>query len=224
MNFVIIHFNTPQLTACLCGSVRKFHPDAKIIIFDNSTVNPFENPEIFCDEYIDNTKNQLINFETELSKYQVVQSIWDLNKCGSARHCITIQWLFDNLDVDEFVLLDSDILLTKPFPFYNSDVPCVCEHETYGGHKDRALPFICYFNLKVLKSKNIRYFDGNRMNGLSNKGQPYDTGASFLEDLISNKIMYKQIRCSDYIVHFKNGSWTNKNYISWLLQNKKYWD
>ena len=61
MNFVIVHFNTPEVTTCLIRSIFKFHTDAKIIVFDNSEKRPFE--KIICDTYYDNTKNQIIDFQ-----------------------------------------------------------------------------------------------------------------------------------------------------------------
>ena len=62
MKFVIVHFNTPELTGCLCGSIRKFHPEAEIVIFDNSDKRPFKNIETLCDVYYDNTQEQLLDF------------------------------------------------------------------------------------------------------------------------------------------------------------------
>lgn len=223
MDFVIIHFNTPELTACLCSSIRKLHKDANIIIFDNSTIRPFENIDVLCDVYIDNTKNQLINFDEEFKNYPIVDSVYKLNKCGSARHCRTVQWLFDNLDTEEFVLLDSDVLLTRKLDFLENKFICSATYEVFPRMKNRFLPFVTYFNLTKIKENKICYFDEKRMNGLSKQGDPYDTGASFLEDIVNKKLPYKNINYKNYLVHFRNGSWSNKSYKSWLIQNKQYW-
>lgn len=223
MIFAIIHFNTPELTACLCSSIRKQHDDSNIIIFDNSTSRPFEHKELLCDSYIDNTKNQHINFDEEFTKYPIVDEVNKLNKCGSARHCRTIQWLFDNLQEDEFVLLDSDVLLTRKLDFIDAQFSCVATYEVFPHMKNRFLPFVTYFNLKKLKENEINYFDATRMNGLSKLGEPYDTGASFLEDVINKKLPYKDINYNNYLVHFRNGSWSNKSYKHWLMQYKQYW-
>lgn len=223
MKFVIVHFNTPELTGCLCGSIRKFHPEAEIVIFDNSDKRPFKNIETLCDVYYDNTQGQLLDFTKEFSGLPIVERIWKMNKCGSAKHCRTVQWLFDNITDDEFVLLDSDVLLTRKLDFLKSDFICSATYEIFPGMKNRFLPFVTYFNLKKIKENVIQYFDEKRMNGLSKFGGPYDTGASFLEDVVKKKLPYKNINYKNYLVHFRNGSWSNKSYQIWLLQNKKYW-
>lgn len=223
MKFVIIHFNTPELTACLCSSIKKFHSDANIVIFDNSDRLPFKNKDILCNSYIDNTNNTIINFDNEFKTLPIVESVWNLNKCGSAKHCRTIQWLFDNLEDDEFVLLDSDVLLIKQLDFFNSKFSCAATYEVFPNMKHRFLPFVTYFNLKLLREKHIHYFDVKRMNGLSIEGEQYDTGASFLEDVINNNLPFLNINFNNYLVHFKNGSWSTKSYQQWLINFKQYW-
>lgn len=222
MNFVIVHFNTPELTACLCKSIKKFHPSSRIFMFDNSDKIPFKYAPLLCNEYYDNTAGTLINFDAELKKYDVDKGVYKLNKCGSAKHCISIQWLLDNLPVDDCVLLDSDVLLTRAFT-WKTMAPIVGEHEKFPGQKDRLLPFICYLNLKEIRDRKLRYFDAARMNGLSAPGAPYDTGASFLEDIIAKHVPMERIRCNSFVVHFKNGSWGTKNAKEWLVANKHCW-
>jgi hypothetical protein len=223
MNFVIIHFNTPELTACLCSSIRKQYEDANIIIFDNSTKRPFENKDVLCNEYIDNTKNQYIDFDEEFKNCPIEEEVEKLNHCGSARHCRTVQWLFDNLKVNDFVLLDSDVLLTRKLDFLDDNFLCAATYEVFPGMKNRFLPFVTYFNLKKIRENNVHYFDEKRMNGLSKQGRQYDTGASFLEDIVKKKLPFRNIDYRKYLVHFRNGSWGNKSYKLWLAQYKKYW-
>ena len=69
INFVIVHYNTPELTTCLCCSILKQHNDAKIFIFDNSDKRPFMNSELFDATYFDNTKGQIIDFDAKLKEY-----------------------------------------------------------------------------------------------------------------------------------------------------------
>lgn len=223
MVFAIVHFNTPELTTCLCSSIYKFYNNAKIIIFDNSDKKPLINYNLFNIQYYDNTKNQLINFDKEFQFYDIDTEVKNLNNCGSARHCRTIQWFIDNLIEDEFILLDSDILLTAPLDFIDKKFICCATVEHYPNMKIRFLPFITYFNLKMIKENNINYFSHDRINGLSKKGKPYDTGASFFEDIYNNHLLYNNINYTNYLVHFKNGSWSNKTYAGWLLKYKKYW-
>ena len=112
INICIVHFNTPLLTECLVKSINKFTPNSKIYIFDNSTKLPF----VYRQDnlvYYDNTKGQIINFDEWLSQYtNRTPRYWKANKCASAQHCYTIQKCIELID-DNFILLDSDVLLKK---------------------------------------------------------------------------------------------------------------
>jgi len=234
MTFVIVHFNTPELTTCLCSSIRKYHPLDKIIIFDNSNKKPFKNSALFNAEYIDNTKEQIIDFNNEFkkTKLKIDDLIVRINNLGSAKHCFTIDYLIKNLKCDEFCLLDSDILLKKKIDFCNNKYITVGElnkkeRNEKNVRKYRILPFIQYFNLKEIKKQNINYFDFSRILGFDAEyTRGYDTGASFYEDVKQKKLKIKSnINLDKYMIHFKGGSW-NKQKISfqeWLLNNKSLW-
>lgn len=56
ITFVIVHYNTPELTTCLCKSISKTHDSYNIVLFDNSDRFKFENVDMFDITYIDNTK------------------------------------------------------------------------------------------------------------------------------------------------------------------------
>ena len=217
MIFAIVHYNTPELTTCLCGSIKKFHLNSHIIIFDNSDKKPFNKAELFDAEYLDNTKQQIINFQHILKP-----KTKSMNNYGSAKHCLSVDYLIHNLSYDDFILLDSDILFTKPIDFIDSNYIAIGTYECFPRQKDRLLPFITYCNRKKIIENNINYFDNNRMSCLS-LGPIYDTGASFLEDILLKKLPIKYIDYKKYIIHFKNGSWSNKSYKNWLLENKKFW-
>jgi hypothetical protein len=232
MNFVIVHFNTPELTTCLIRSIFKLHKDRKIIVFDNSDKKPL--PECVCDSYYDNTKGQIIDFKTELDKYtNKIKESEIINNFGSAKHSITIQWLLNNIN-EPFVLLDSDVLLKKPVDFINPNFGCISDTITYKYNvkwhnynkiKTRIAPFITYFNPKILSENSINFFDTNRMDGLSIEGHDNDTGTSFYEDLFAtNSSLFKKIKYTDYIIHYGKGSYSDyKNAISWCVKYKNLW-
>lgn len=233
MTFVIIHFNTPELTTCLCGSFRKFHPDDKLIIFDNSDKKPFTNAEIFNAEYIDNTKKQIIDFEKEFSKYNIDPLVWKINKLGSAKHSMTIEWIIQHVGDESFCLLDSDILIKKKIDFCNETLVTAGELNTKEqkdyrcyGRPPRILPYIQFINVKKIKELNVHFFEYNKIMGFCIKARPYDTGCSFLEALYKkkqHKYIKANVHLNDYMIHFKGGSWAKTDHKLWLLKHSKLW-
>ena len=229
MKFCIVHYNTPELTTCLCASINKFHDDAEIIIFDNSDKRPFPNDVFDNVKIIDNSKGQLIDFNKviqENSKHLTEREIYAHNTSGcnwgSIKHSASIQWLLDNLH-EEFILLDSDVLLKKSLnEFYNST-------EIIGDvEQGRFVPYVCFLpnNLKE-NFLDIKRFNACKMNT--------DTGGTFIQDIIKNNTPMKRIKWTDYVVHFGNGSWrfgnTSANlpnsskgtFQQFLIENKTYW-
>lgn len=229
-NFLIIHYNTPYLTECLVRSINLFVEDAFIYIFDNSTDKPFkakfDNVTIF-----DNTKGKIINFNEWLNKYpKRNKSHGRVNQWGSAKHCYSVEKCMELID-DNFVLLDSDVLLKR-------DVSNLfIENSVYVGDIvmqpnssiNRVLPFICFINVKMCKENGIHYFDDNHMHGLwkTAEADRYDTGAAFY--LQAKDLNHREIKCSNYVVHYGHGSWHKDdtepkyNVNEWLKMYKKYW-
>lgn len=229
---VIIHYNTPHLTECLVRSINLFVKDAVIYIFDNSNEKPFtakfDNVTVF-----DNTKGQIIDFDKWLENYPRKRfSGGRTNHWGSAKHCYSVEKCMELID-DNFVLLDSDVLLKRDISnLFIEDVMYCGEVITQPSSTvKRILPFICYINVKMCKQYNVHYFDDNYMHGLSKIGDSdrYDTGAAFF--IHSNKYPSREIHCDDYVIHYGHGSWTppsnkKKNIYSineWLEINRKYW-
>lgn len=242
--FSIVHYNTPELTTCLCSSIYRTHPDAHIVIFDNSNKRPFDKCKMFHAEYIDNTQGQLVNFEQELSKYpsrQIQEQSSSGCNFGSAKHSMSVDWLCKHL-VDNFILLDSDVLIKRPVDFIDDNF--ICCSDIIQIHEDiyRILPMISYINVKKMREHNISFFDGSRMHALvdvSSRYNWYDTGASFYEDIVKLNLFHR-IDCNDYIVHYGNGSWRQPNkrpvfdgnrtdvytaepFMEWLFHNQNYW-
>ena len=231
-NIVIIHYNTPHLTECLVRSINLFVKDAVIYIFDNSDKLPFtatfDNVTV-----IDNTKGQLINFDEWLKNYPGrFNSGGKRNQWGSAKHCYSVEKCMELLG-ENFVLMDSDILLKKDISSFFQD-DCIYVGETVlqpSSRIQRLLPFICFINTEMCVGNGIHYFDDNYMHGLrkTENGDRYDTGAIFMKN--ASKFKHVDLKISDYIVHFNNASWINesihKHYVTekeWLTRYKNLWN
>ena len=196
MKFCIVHFNTPVLTKCLLLSIRRHHPHDDVIIFDNSDKYPLGMNRLVNKIY-DNTHGNIINFDAELAKYQyrdvITQTKIGVN-FGSAKHAMSIDWLCNHIG-DDFVLLDSDVLLKRPIDFIDSNYACICDiYKNIDGSKLRCAPMLCYINVHMLSNLGISYFDPERMLGLNKTNEEsmkYDTGSSLYEDLSKTRLIKK---------------------------------
>lgn len=206
----IVHFNTQRLTECLLLSIQKYTPNSHIYLFDNSNKSPFENRLGFDNiTYYDNTKGQIINFDKWLQKYpDRFKSGGKTNTFGSAKHCYSVEKCIELIN-DNFILLDSDVLLKKDISeLYDDKYFYVGETRTQPKSTiKRVLPFICFINVKKCNENGLHYFYEDKMHGLrfTNIGDMYDTGAGFYYHV--NRCPHKHIKCDDYIEHFKGGSW-----------------
>lgn len=234
-NIVIIHYNTPRLTDCLVRSINLFVEDAVIYIFDNSDKLPFSSADKYDNvTLIDNTKGQVINFNEWLNKYPTKRrSHGKVNNWGSAKHCYSIEKCMELLG-ENFLLLDSDILLKKDISDL-FDEECIYVGETITQPLStikRILPFMCFINVDMCKEKKVHYFDHNYMHGLAftrnnQNADKYDTGAGFY--LHASKFKHKDIKLDNYLVHYGHGSWKkigDRPHFTaeeWLEINKKLW-
>ena len=222
IDILIVHYNTPELTEACVKSINKHTPNCKIHIFDNSDQKPFtaqfDNVEI-----IDNTKGQIINFDKWLKQYPGrfdKKNPVILNSWGSAKHCISIQKALDILGIP-LILMDSDILIIKDIsPLYDTKYICCGEKRVQAHFLERVLPFLCFLNTPKMKEYSIKYFDENKMHGLSIRGHHYDTGASFNEELKTKGLKIKNIELQEFCLHLRRGSWRDYNNIPEFL--KKY--
>lgn len=217
-NIVIVHYNTPNITECLVKSINLFVEDANIYIFDNSDKLPFtatfDNVTI-----IDNTQGQIIDFDKWLSSFK--RKAYSRNKWASAKHCYSVEKCMELID-DNFILLDSDVLLKKDISsLYDTNCVYVADIEYWKGNK-RVIPYCCFINTKKCKEVGIHFFNDKFIVGLT-PGCKYDTGGYFYmkcKELHSKKINY-----NDYVVHMDNGSQLYKDNESrqkaFLLKNKK---
>lgn len=202
----IVHYNTPYALSCLINSINKHTQNTKIYIFENSDkepfVNTFDNVEIF-----DNTRGQILDYETILQNYPERHLTPSSKyKWGSFKHCLAIQKCIELID-DNFVLMDTDILLKKDFSdLYQEDKIFVGEIEKISEHFElRVAPYLCFINVKMCKQHNINYFCDNILGLKVNKGRlVFDTGAYFYK--VSKDLKNATIKLGDYIIHYGHGS------------------
>ena len=235
-NICIVHFNTPVLTAHLVKSINKHTPGTNIYIFDNSDkspfINTFNNVIVF-----DNTRGQIINFDQWLKKYpNKEKSGGKANRWGSAKHAYSVEKCMEMIK-EPFVLFDSDVLVKKDFTPLFDEIVCYNGEVTYQPNSKvkRVLPFICFINTPLCIKNGIHYFDENYMHGLrvGPTGDRYDTGAAIYLLTEKKKAPHREIKVSDYIVHYGNGSWAgaaekikklkHMPVAEWLEKHKNLW-
>lgn len=217
----IVHYNTPELTDAAIRSLNKHTPGCAVTVFDNSDERPFVN-NFDNVTVIDNTKGQIIDFEEMLEHYPNKEHD-DRNKSnfGSAKHCSSVDYLFDVLP-DGFVVMDSDVLLTKDIGWI------ACKDKAVVGMKHTKEgvtlfhPMLCWLNVPMLKANDITYFNGEKMWALSNvfPNNRYDTGAWLFEEVLGKGLDFTDIDIWRYIIHFGHGSWRKKDYTQWLDNNR----
>lgn len=219
INVATVHYNTPELTTAWARSIKKWMPDANITVFDNSDRRPF--PEMEGVTVIDNTEQQVVDFDSLLEKYP--QRDTTRSQCGSVRHTMSVDMLWEYIP-EGFILFDSDTLLEK-------DISDWCDPEVawigqvqagmiLGGHpfRQRLLPFCCWINVPMCKAAGIRYFDEKRTWKLV-PSMLYDTGASFYNDCRRCALKVREVDLRHTIVHFRSGSWDAKDPTDWLREN-----
>lgn len=234
----IVHYNTPELTEAAILSMRKqAKEDYQVVIFDNSNERPFKR-RMRGVKVINNTNGQLINFDEELAKYPDREPKYAMrSNFGSFKHILTVQKLWE-LIPESFILMESDVLIKKPFDFiWDEQFAAVGRIQWHqpGNLCDvpRLLPLLCYMNVPLLTANGARYFDPMRcwalQKGVMVRGNWYDTGASLLEDIVRTK---PALVCRNYktlpecYIHYHGGSWRQNNVEeqkAWLEEHKDLW-
>lgn len=225
MNVLTVNYNTQELTDCAIKSLNKHTPGCKVFVFDNSDEEPYKD-RFGNVEVIDNTKGQIINWESWLKEFPFKYPNQS-NNYGSAKHCYSVDICFD-LIPDGFILMDSDILIKQDISVLWDESVAASGKVVEDRHFisiPRIAPYLCHINVPVCREHNVRYFNGNYMWKLVNynPNRFYDTGAWFLKDIEKKRLPYKKINIDDYMIHFRNGSWRGDNHRIWLDANKKLW-
>ena len=224
MDIATVHYNTPELTGALIRSIRKWMPaDTRVTVFENSNLPKRRLKPERGVEIVDNTKGQVIDFDAFLERFPE-RAVNERSAFGSVKHMLSVDWLWDHLP-DGFILVDSDILLKRdPSELVDPSVAWTGSIQygmnfAYGRFRPRLLPFICWLNVPMCNEHGVRYFDENRTWKLK-PGMFYDTGASFYLDCRRVDLPDRQVNWNDYALHFKGGSWDDRDPAEWLRQNQ----
>ena len=217
INVLIVNYNTQNLIDACIKSINKHTPNAVIYVFDNSDIEKFINsfPNVHV---LDNTEGQIIDFNEWLKNFPEHEKspIGKSNNYASSKHCISIQKAIDIID-DNVILMDSDVLVKADInELWDEECIYVGGYEHNRWHDKRLMPFLCFINTNLCKEYGIKYFDENRIVGLTIDGEKYDTGCSFYVD--SERYKHREIDIFKYIKHFAQGSWKRKGHgeEAWL--------
>lgn len=222
------NFNTTALTnACLRSFVKNSRlKNYKLLVLDNSDTCKFV-PSTHIDFLLDNVEGKLIDYSSDSVKKNFGKSH---NNHANVKHAIAIQWLLDNVQADDMLLMDSDIIVKHQIDFIDKSYATVCSIQpgyvtVNGTHRfPRMVPFLQYFNLKMIRAHGIKYFDPKKiLGGISTYAARYDTGASFYEECLSKKLPYKTINIQAYVNHCIGSSWAKiHDPTEFLRQNRQY--
>ena len=233
MDVLIIHYNTPELTAAAIRSLWKHTPGARVTVFDNSDKRAFDNAQCTMHNaqltVIDNTKGQVVDWKEWLGQFPGKKR--SINSYGSAKHCYSVEVCMDRFP-DGFVLMDSDVLVKQ-------DVSALVDREkafvgelwkpTKNRPVARVMPMLCWINTPMLKDRGIRYFNPAKMWELTAK-QPdcmYDTGAWLLEAVREAALPFGVFRREDYCLHLGHASWSGRKKMEagdWLKEHRELWE
>ena len=233
----IVHYNTPELTEACILSIRKVGCDWPVTVLDNSDERPFTK-RMKGVKVLNNRKQQLVNFDEELAKYpDKCEELAYKGNFASVKHMMSVQYLFGVLK-DGFVLMDSDVLITKPFDYLWDETYGASGHvewnEKRGIGPDRLKPFLCYLNVPLLTKYGAKFYDPQRCWGLQPGGERakvnrYDTGGSLLYDIRKKKPL---LRCrnwqylEDGYLHYGAASYhkhEQEKHVEWLRKHENLW-
>ena len=237
----IVHFNTPEMTEAAVLSLRRHGgKNYHVTILDNSDKRPFT-VKMDDVDVIDNTKGQIINFEKELAKFPD-RSVEMGNVFGSAKHMMSVQWLMDNVLTEQFVLLDSDVLIKAPIDVMWMPGRAACgrvqtwQVSNNPAQIDRFLPMLLYLDVQLLKKGGAKFYDPERCfalqaGGRENMNNWWDTGAALLADIRTHREGMSGCNLSREIYlsmfdHYQKASWHKtdlKAQMEWLNQRRNLW-
>ena len=237
----IVHYNTQELTEATILSLAKQEGGGwRVFLFDNSDRRPWDESSPAANvvelHVIDNTRGDIIDFESELERLAPARDrkIGEAAGCnfGSAKHMMSVEWLLQNM-MRPFILMDSDILMTAPVGDLWDETVTAAGKSDVGWYNPagvkRLMPMLCFINAPECRRLGIHYFDPCRAWALNKGDHPdrnwYDTGASFLEDIISNpEATLHAVDIDQRMLHFRSGSWLNSDKATqWLNSHADLW-
>ena len=207
LTFLTANFNSNELTSHMIMSLRKqLGFNVRVTIMDNSTTIPWDGSITDNVRVIDNTNYKLTPNYNQ----------------ASINHGYSIDYALKHLDEEWVVLCDCDVLFKESIRDFLDFTPKDFDLCGEVGHdmmpKDRLFPYLCLINNKKVREKKINFFDSQTD---LNKG--FDTGYSLLVNSVRNGLKIKRVKISDYALHLKGGVLRNKDYKTWLAENKELW-
>ena len=216
------NFNNERMTNyCIKSIIKNFKsiPINSINIFDNSLPEHkfILDEELLKDNsipinVIDNTKSQIINFDTMTYLYTTWPPNYVPGGIGSFRHAITIRYILHS-SLNDIMLFDNDILLRKDIDFIN---PYFITAGWYQDRAKRITPFCQYFNINLYRQYKLEYTSSIRPSCQIIKDEPitqWENGSYFTKCLSIRNIPYINIT-DDYIFHLGNGSHRSRSDIN----------
>ena len=153
------------------------------------------------------------------------------NGHASAKHCKSVQWLFDHRR-RHFVVMDSDILIKADIsPLWDERYAWVGQeslHRSRYGNLMRVEPALCYINMPMVHEHGVSFLNPAKMYALTGdrKSDAYDTGCWFHEDCKAHGLPTLPVSLDDYAVHMAHGSWkrTAKMVQQFIEDNRALWE
>lgn len=201
------HFNTPILPLYLMNSlVFQLHRPIPMCIIDNSTTLPLP---------LDGLTSKWLNV-IDNTNYRLTPNY---GQC-SANHAASLEYAMNTITTRYVMICDTDILLfpavrdllNQPINSYDA-----CGEIGWTTHPgNRLYPYFCIIDLDKKRKDGISFFDPQRIM-VDCMGVPFnkthrtfedevayfDTGASFLQDILFHNWNIKRIALDNYITHKK---------------------
>jgi hypothetical protein len=225
-----VAFNNNYLVNVLLRSfVSTNTGNIEVVIFNNGTedvdILPSTAKYLGNIKILDNRYSDYIDFEKFLKDNRPKYSDYWHNNYGSMRHCMALDYLIKNIEYDKMILCDVDVIFKRSINDLldgNLVVGQIGVNPLMRGNREnRLLPFLFLVDSKI--KNEISFFDKNRMVLLSS--DRYDTGSSFLEDILNKNIPFREIKIDEYISHLGSATWLDhakRNIKSWVARNAKF--
>ncbi|MCQ2124267.1 MAG: glycosyltransferase [Fibrobacter sp.] len=227
ISLITANFNNPDLTRFMIKSfLNKGVGNIPITIIDNSNAGAFNLMPVERDCEISVVNN---------NNYKLTKN-WGVGEL-SKNHAHSLDYAIKHASSKWVIICDNDILFKPAIIDLLNEIKD-SQYAVIGeiGHDSvppsRLFPYLCIINKSLIDKYRINFFDPKRCmikftdpqtGMLSNH---YDTGYSFLEDVLANHLPIKKINLDTYCTHFlhasQNAKGVNKEdrILQWIVSNK----
>ena len=224
-----VAFNNDLFVNALLTSLVVHSNFYDVYIFNNGTddidIMPLPQEKLNI-TILDNRNNNYINFDEFFKLNNPKYPDYWNNNYASLHHTLALDYMIKNLQYDKLIVCDVDVIFKQNLESLLSlDYDVIGEignNPTMGNIvESRLKPF--FFIIKKESMIDCPFFDKQRFLLLSS--DKYDTGSSFLEDILALHKRFLTINIDDYISHFGGGTWFFKgknNYTPWLNKNSEH--